>query len=505
MPRRAITIVAFLLLGAIVNIAVAWWCAVQPFPAIATSDHPHYHLYRREGAGSASLRAIPGRAEIYQRSDTPALSGIPIPFTPLSPEAFIEHLPRASVFRTGDPLARFNWPDGSYYVEEFAGWPCLSMTSRLAVAGWNNGATLEMIGHCDIPKSWHKPGWPQTVPLLPVPLGFTINTALSAACLWVFTIGPFRARRLLRRHQGLCIVCNYDLRATTTGVCPECGAHAPGRAASNEPTGAGRLRCTRFAAKMPWSFIRRTVACVCLAAMLHVAIVIGIGRYARPEQYAPQGRWALRSPQGELVWVVSLQKVTGARHIGGFMTMTDLVDASSVKGVTNGWAAIAVTDEQWERVFYWDGPKRVGEKGSHEAADELSVKSVFPAWSRLSRLTKLEDLIGLECFDEYASGWPFPAASYRQAFTDGAIQYEDAIVLGSVQNQFVWVVPTRIYWRGALGNLLLYTAVLLPLSYVPGRVRQTIRRRRGNCPACGYNLRANTTRICPECGTEAHP
>jgi hypothetical protein len=48
--------------------------------------------------------------------------------------------------------------------------------------------------------------------------------------------------------------------------------------------------------------------------------------------------------------------------------------------------------------------------------------------------------------------------------------------------------------------------VLLPLGLFPGvsliaRVRRDIRRRRGLCANCGYDLRA-TPDCCPECGTE---
>ncbi len=65
---------------------------------------------------------------------------------------------------------------------------------------------------------------PRVIPLRIFWPGALINTLLYASGLFVpltvFTI----ARRHLRRRAARCPNCNYDLRATTTGACPECGA-----------------------------------------------------------------------------------------------------------------------------------------------------------------------------------------------------------------------------------------------------------------------------------------
>jgi hypothetical protein len=57
----------------------------------------------------------------------------------------------------------------------------------------------------------------------PVNPGFAINTVFYAAVLWVLLALPGAVRRFVRRRRGRCTRCGYDLRATTTGVCPECG------------------------------------------------------------------------------------------------------------------------------------------------------------------------------------------------------------------------------------------------------------------------------------------
>ncbi len=53
--------------------------------------------------------------------------------------------------------------------------------------------------------------------------GFAINTVFYAAILWLLTLGPFTARRMIRRKRGRCIKCGYDLRGAEHAVCPECG------------------------------------------------------------------------------------------------------------------------------------------------------------------------------------------------------------------------------------------------------------------------------------------
>ena len=64
------------------------------------------------------------------------------------------------------------------------------------------------------------------LPLRPIWPGFAINTIFYAAIfviLWLLALGPFTARRFIRRKRGHCIKCGYDLRHAEHEVCPECG------------------------------------------------------------------------------------------------------------------------------------------------------------------------------------------------------------------------------------------------------------------------------------------
>jgi hypothetical protein len=69
-------------------------------------------------------------------------------------------------------------------------------------------------------------------PLHPTWPGFTFNTLVYAALLWLLIPGPFVLRRFLRRvvrvKRGLCPACAYPMGEAA--VCTECGGPLPQRA-----------------------------------------------------------------------------------------------------------------------------------------------------------------------------------------------------------------------------------------------------------------------------------
>ena len=61
------------------------------------------------------------------------------------------------------------------------------------------------------------------VPYLPIWKGLIFNTLFYAALLWLLTLGPFDVRRMIRLKRGHCTKCGYDLRSDFEAGCPECG------------------------------------------------------------------------------------------------------------------------------------------------------------------------------------------------------------------------------------------------------------------------------------------
>jgi hypothetical protein len=62
------------------------------------------------------------------------------------------------------------------------------------------------------------------------------------------------------------------------------------------------------------------------------------------------------------------------------------------------------------------------------------------------------------------------------------------------------IIPLRPVWTGVVGNSLLFAAVLWLFMWAVRSLRSRLRKQRGECPACGHDLRGYSG-TCPECGS----
>ncbi len=212
--KRLRVILLFLLLGAVVNVAVAWGIAicVNSPSSLQTSSmfqhmeltsntRPCWWLYSEDNFGSTFLyglailegemsNASKDTYSNFDMSKVPAWSQFAVP-----------------------PAIRF-W--GS---EISKGWP-------LRTLFWINTTSSKTATNKHV---WIVREHPNAIylPLAPIWSGLFLNTLFYAAILWLLITGPFALRRITRHKRGLCVTCAYDLRGAEHEACPECGLEVP--------------------------------------------------------------------------------------------------------------------------------------------------------------------------------------------------------------------------------------------------------------------------------------
>ncbi len=206
-----IKLVVFLLLGAVVNVAVAWGCA-QLIPGslieqeLRDSDLSIWRVQMRTGWPNEPY----GRSQARAFGSRYGVMGGRIDFANSSAPA--------------------GWLKG-IYKEWRVGWPlpCLARHTWLSFgknipSGYGFTSGQEERGVVVLPESGMFAGLrDRRLPIEPVWPGFAINTIFYVALLWMLWLSPFVVRRFIRRKRGACIKCGYDLRGAEHEVCPECG------------------------------------------------------------------------------------------------------------------------------------------------------------------------------------------------------------------------------------------------------------------------------------------
>jgi hypothetical protein len=100
-------------------------------------------------------------------------------------------------------------------------------------------------------------------------------------------------------------------------------------------------------------------------------------------------------------------------------------------------------------------------------------------------------------------GWPAIAMRYRfnTLWSPGKLDLHPAGGLEVYRGPYgaIWL-PLRPLFPGFALDTAFYAAIALTLWSAPRLIRRRLRRARRHCPACGYDLKGNTSIVCPECG-----
>lgn len=128
-----------------------------------------------------------------------------------------------------------------------------------------------------------------------------------------------------------------------------------------------------------------------------------------------------------------------------------------------------------------------------------------PGWGWLSGAGVADPTVE----DGYQVGWGWPWRTLWHAKV-GHLQrippenigsWQPAVIRSPLGSANLPGLPIRPVWPGLVGSTLLHAALWYLALGLPGTLRRWVRRRRGLCPDCAYDLRGTSREPrCPECG-----
>jgi hypothetical protein len=211
--------ILFLVLGAIVNVAVAWAIAIADPDLQETMDGrsptklnqqgwvlESWFAERMDGFG----KTVFGSTWLRKTINRPHAEG------PLRPDDVLPDWLGLSTPPDGFTKGTSDW---ERLVAILDGWPLRSMMH----VGYVDFKKEELISTDAIDLGVNAKGDNMFLPLRPLFPGFLVNTFFYAGVLAALFFAPGRIRRTLRHRRGRCVKCNYDRRGNPDAPCPECG------------------------------------------------------------------------------------------------------------------------------------------------------------------------------------------------------------------------------------------------------------------------------------------
>ena len=231
MKRRLLIIAVFLLLGAVVNVAVAWGCALSlrfgggdvDTWTLSGKVAPArlFAVYEKPGYRAVSTTLVPNQQDVDYFVDVRQYRiETPVPLGWLGEIRESDRLPHEMF-----PQSRFDaygWPMRSLWCGfSFVLSP---LPRHWTVSDFFGGVQLEPFVPPEGDPIWHRH---HVLPVGAIAVGLAVNTVFYAALLWLLRllIRARTLRRYLRLRRGLCPKCAYPMGESA--VCTECGKALP--------------------------------------------------------------------------------------------------------------------------------------------------------------------------------------------------------------------------------------------------------------------------------------
>ena len=239
MKRRIAKLALFLLLGAIINVAVAWGCALWVNIGLArapshashgamTLDGKYWGVQRFDRCGAVRIRS--SRDHIGVRKD----------FT-IQWQDPQDLVPSWTGFQSPSAQYVSGMADRDMRCAEGRGWPALSMWHEADYSRYErSGDEVPIRGGIEIgrwPAPHEETPYARSLPLRIITRGFLLDSSFYAAILWLLFAFPFTLRRRRRIKRGLCPACAYPVG--DSAVCTECGKLVPAVAIRQAVRGKG--------------------------------------------------------------------------------------------------------------------------------------------------------------------------------------------------------------------------------------------------------------------------
>ncbi len=234
--RTTRVLAVWLVIGAVVNVGVAWSCAYFPLPTAPTTQF-QYRLVQSDWYGT--VRTSFGRAHVVadsklQWADLRDLSPRWYPVVGVAslepPEWCLSALSTKVSTKTHNvevDCRVLGWP---MFSVRWSTWTCLEAPNVGGLRGpysISRGETIRTTGIIEPPLV------KKVLPMLkgdglcatnPLWEGFALNTPFFGTLTWSIFCGRATLRRWRRHRTGRCVSCGYDRTGfASQTLCPECG------------------------------------------------------------------------------------------------------------------------------------------------------------------------------------------------------------------------------------------------------------------------------------------